>query len=199
MAIASVKKLLTEIAEVGSTGPGLVGRVEVVSASEAESGQPVGPSAEPVLLLRVLVYGHREVPVARGSEPPPAVSPSVLERVRRVEPVPASGRARPASPPSLAQPVEVGVAVVVLVVAPPSRDKLPGWPRRGLPAAEEVVVVIVPVMTRMFSAENGPMAGTLLPVEGVMKVTAVVVVVDVVVAVVQEVLEMVLGILPLKR
>ena len=57
--------------------------------------------------------------------------------------------------------------------------------------------MIVSVMTRNFSTKYCPVTGSLLPVEGVMKVT-VVVVVAVAVAV-QQVLEMVLGILTLKR
>jgi hypothetical protein len=58
-----------------------------------------------------------------------------------------------------------------------------------------VVVVVVTVMTRIFAAENGSVARSLLPVKGVMKVAAVVVVA----AVVQEVIEMVLLVVPLKR
>ena len=56
--------------------------------------------------------------------------------------------------------------------------------------------MIVSVMTRNFSTKYCPVTGSLLPVEGVMKVTVVVVVV---VVAVQQVLEMVLGILTLKR
>jgi len=55
--------------------------------------------------------------------------------------------------------------------------------------------VVVTVMTRIFAAENGSVARSLLPVKGVMKVAAVVVVA----AVVQEVIEMVLLVVPLKR
>ena len=84
----------------------------------------------------------------------------------------------------------------MLVVASPSRNKLSGWSRKSLSATEQVVVVIVSVMTRNFSTKDCPVTGSLLPVEGVMKVTVVVVVVAVAV---QQVLEMVLGILTLKR
>jgi hypothetical protein len=59
-----------------------------------------------------------------------------------------------------------------------------------------VVVVVVTVMTRIFAAENGSVARSLLPVKGVVKVAAVVAVVA---AVVQEVIEMVLLVVPLKR
>ena len=86
----------------------------------------------------------------------------------------------------------------MLVVASPSRNKLSGWSRKSLSATEQVVVMIVSVMTRNFSTKYCPVTGSLLPVEGVMKVTVVVVVVVVAVAV-QQVLEMVLGILTLKR
>ncbi len=55
--------------------------------------------------------------------------------------------------------------------------------------------MVVTVMTRIFAAENGSVARSLLPVKGVMKVAAVVVVA----AVVQEVIEMVLLVVPLKR
>ena len=195
VAAASDKNLVPEIPEVCPTSPSLVGSVEVVSTPEAESRQPVWPSTQPVLLLGVFVDGHRQISVTRGSEPlpAPAVDSAVFERVRRVEPVPASCGTRSASPPSFAQPVEVRVAV--LVVASPSRNKLSGWSRKSLSATEQVVVMIVSVMTRNFSTKYCPVTGSLLPVEGVMKVTVVVVVA----VAVQQVLEMVLGILTLKR